>query len=191
MPSLLASSRNAEFPFDQSPRLAGTASLQEISNVNNIAFPFDQSPRLAGTNSMFVVDGSWETVSIRSKSPTSRDLVSVVRGGEMGFVSIRSKSPTSRDTVMSALHSPSLFPFDQSPRLAGTHYKAASLNAWRNVSIRSKSPTSRDNNGMTIGNLTVQAFPFDQSPRLAGTRMRFILMALMLLVSFHSIKVPD
>ncbi len=189
-----------QFPFDQSPRLAGTQKnrqrrhcpfLGEVSirsksptsrdqgltqklNIMFGVFPFDQSPRLAGTNVKFLFPVETWIVSIRSKSPTSRDF-----------------------ELLSSTHSHLLFPFDQSPRLAGTiscqflntccHNRQVSIRSksptsrdtsflhpasadQKQVSIRSKSPTSRDLYLNCVHMHMQVLFPFDQSPRLAGTR---------------------
>ncbi len=63
------------FPFDQSPRLAGTKTPLKLSGISlAVGFPFDQSPRLAGTEEQTLEAQIPQTaVSIRSKSPTSRD----------------------------------------------------------------------------------------------------------------------
>ena len=63
-------------------------------------FPLNQSPRLAGTDWDRLAAMGVQRVSIKSKSPTSRDKVAIEEGNEtIEGVSIKSKSPTSRDTT--------------------------------------------------------------------------------------------
>ncbi len=49
MPAIFAETYKLLFPFDQSPRLAGTVNGR-TKKVFDGEFPFDQSPRLAGTS---------------------------------------------------------------------------------------------------------------------------------------------
>ncbi len=130
-------------------------------------------------------------VSIRSKSPTSRDrLCGLKCRKKFRTVSIRSNSPTSRDVDVTWIDTACnlTFPFDQSPRLAGTIVSRQSK-LIRSVSIRSKSPTSRDDPRSGILSWSLLVSIRSKSPT---SRDKFhSRRATDHRGCFHSIKVPD
>ncbi len=186
------------FPFDQSPRLAGTSLLFAAWHHARECFHSIKVPDQQGLSFRLLIYGFTFIVSIRSKSPTSRDNVKTFNYAQIKDVSIRSKSPTSRDSSscciskLSALSFHSIKVPDQqghkgevigsfTPNMVSIRSKSptsrdikkvGSVSTPTTVSIRSKSPTSRDcalDSKLLCSHLL--EFPFDQSPRLAGTRL--------------------
>ncbi len=151
---------------DQQGLLSITLLLQGFYSFHSIKVPDQQGRyfrRLLGRRKTYV--------SIRSKSPTSRDKKKVQQANsiiEFCFHSIKvpDQQGLEQFSILNILNG--MFPFDQSPRLAGTiRVKQSDLLSL--VSIRSKSPTSRDKVNPSLALGRWMAFPFDQSPRLAGT----------------------